>query len=294
VAREPGRAVVITSTPRSGSTWISRVLTDHPGLQVYSHDRDDMWLLYLLYPLRSASPLHEDAIQTDGLVDRLLGAPRAELVRRFYAGPRDQRLRVFSSPTNAAFLPLFRRVFADAKFVHLRRNPLDVIASFHDFQANNVTANFMRRYRRRRERGWLPAVQAGFAHYFHRLRWLASGQPGYVHFRPPGFFEGRSLVGLEYLTWYYCLLVHWIDSMLSGLPPNHLHHLSYDGMVNDTRRELEAFLGFIGAGLDEAHLQSTIEGIERRKRKRDHFRPDEVAAIEGWLKKYSAGDGCGP
>ena len=286
--RTADSTVVITSTPRSGSIWFSRVLIDHPDLRVHSHAEDQMWPLYLLYPLRMVSPYHDDAVSERSAVDRILWPARTAFVRgRFRAAP-GAGVRLLSSPTNAAFLPLFREVFPDARFVFLQRNPLDVIASFKDYMENNATAHFMRRFRRNRGLGLPRAVLSGLAHYFHRYRWLRSGQGGYIHFRSPGFYGGRELDGLEYLCWYYCGLERWIEGMLEGLPPDQFRRVSYDAFMEDPRGELESFLTFIGARVEEAHLEHAVEGIRRpSRRKRDDLTAGEVAEIEACVGRFS-------
>ena len=63
--------VVVLSTPRAGSTWLSKVLRAHPGLDVHGQLTNDNHKLYLATPLRALNPFegsfYREALQMSRL-----------------------------------------------------------------------------------------------------------------------------------------------------------------------------------------------------------------------------------
>lgn len=287
MSRDDIQTVIVTSTPRAGSTWVSRVLIDHPELQVYSHAKDDMWLLYLLYPGRMMNPWTDDSIADGNVLDRLLRPLRLHFASRLYRDAGQRGIRVLSSPTNLAFFPLFEHLFPDALYVHLQRNPMDVIASFKPFMYYSGDETFYTRYLREKHRGTVRGLREGVAHWFHQWRWLRSGQKGYIHLRPPGFFEGAELSGMEYLCWYYWGLEAWIEDLMARVPQQRRMRLSYDALVGDTRQELGRLGAFLGVPMDEAHIARTEQDARvPKKPKREDFSASERDDVERFLRAY--------
>ena len=130
--------VILVSTPRSGSSWLARLLTEHPQLHVYTHNKLDTHVLYMMYPLKSLNPLGDDYINPDTTWDHFLRPLRKLLLTSLYRMPVSGQTLTISTPTVAAFLPLLNHCFPEAKFVHLQRNPLDRIASFRKFMENRA------------------------------------------------------------------------------------------------------------------------------------------------------------
>lgn len=287
-AVEAADAVVVMSTPRAGSTWFARILLDHPQLTVYSHARDQMWLMYFLYPGKLLNPFADDLVgDASGAAARLLAPLRRSVLHRVYRPSGS--IRVFSSPTVVAFVPLLKQIFPKARFVHLRRDPIDVIASLQRFIDGTANATFWNQVERYRKMGLGPAgvLRSSLAQYFHRLRWLRSGQDGFIHLRPPGFFRGRHLGKLQYLCWYYCGLESWIDELVADVPVGRRFDASYDALVANPREELGRVLSFMGVGLDEDHVRRTTESVHVRSRpKRSDFSPEELQQLHRWLELY--------
>jgi hypothetical protein len=198
-------------------------------------------------------------VNADGVIHRL----RCRWVRRRYRATAADRPVVMSAPTNAAFIPILKKSFSDARFVHLRRDPVYVLASMRRFLRATAVATPRTRFRRYYQKeGVLSGFRAIGSQYFHRMRWLRSGRPGFIHLRPPGFFEGRHHAELEFLCWYYTLLEDWIDYMLRDVADDRKIDIFYDRLIgSDPRAEFARLIEFIGVSVDEMHMARTIGSI---------------------------------
>ena len=285
-------AVIVVSTPRSGSSWLSRILRAHPELHVYTHNTNSTQILYLLYPTKTFNPFGDDDIEnTDGSVS-FLKKLRVRMVKAYYRNSDPNRRLVLASPTNVEFLPLLMQVFPNARYVHLKRNHLDVIASFRKFLEYNGQNGFWDRYRKLRHRGHLQAGRTALAHLFHSLRWISLKTPGYVGTRPSGFQKATSLPLLEFLSWYDVRLEEQIERALESVPDDRRHTVTYEGLVLNYEMELRRLLQFMGVNIVREHLQKTSinirpGGVGRYKKL---FNKDELEVVSRYL--LSKGVNC--
>jgi Sulfotransferase family len=144
----PSRAAPVTpifvlSTARSGSTLLQRILGSYPEIATVA----EPWLLIpLLYAERSRG-VHAEyehglmAAAIEDFADRLPGgrasfdAEVRAFAERLYARAVEPGQRYFLDKTPPYFLVVHElfRIFPDAKFVFLWRNPLAVAASLADW-----------------------------------------------------------------------------------------------------------------------------------------------------------------
>lgn len=129
----------IISQPRSGSTLMQRILSAHPEV----HSVSEPWLM--LHPLYALRPEGHEAEYDAGLAYKALreylknvpGGDDAyyEAVRQMYGSlyrhalPRQARLFLDKTPRYYNIIPDLQRVFPEASFILLFRNPLSVLAS---------------------------------------------------------------------------------------------------------------------------------------------------------------------
>ena len=172
--------VVVTGTPRSGSTWFARVLGMHPDLDVYTHGNGDNHILYLLAPARALNPFAEDFLREPAIAGRWFDAARSRLLRSYFLPSAAGRTMVLATPTTAAFLPALARAFPDAKYIHLKRDPLDVASSFAGVLSRTAKTGSLERFLEKRRNGYGAGLRGVAAHAFHKLRWARLGHPGYL------------------------------------------------------------------------------------------------------------------
>lgn len=260
-----GGVVVVLSTPRAGSTWLSRVLRAHPQLDVHGQLTNDNHKLYLATPLRALNPFGDDYVEFDRLSSGVSRALRTRLLHALYRSNGDGRTVVLATPSTSVFVPLFLDAFPEARYVHLHRNPLDVVASFRGFMAKNAEG-FRDRFRTRSRHGRVEGARSVAVHGFHTLRWSRLPYPGYLATRPRGFQEASHLPELDFLCWYYAEYEREIATALAHLPPGRCHEVRYEELVHDFEPTVRALLAFLG-------VEPTARFIEETART---VRPDAV------------------
>jgi Sulfotransferase family len=131
--------IFLLSLPRSGSTLVQRVLSTYPEVATAS----EPWvLLPFLTPLEPAMPLATgwQGTVNDAFRDFVAELPRAEedylehlrpFAEQLYAEAADPGARYFldKTPPYHWIVDQLFKLFPDAKFVFLWRNPLSVVAS---------------------------------------------------------------------------------------------------------------------------------------------------------------------
>lgn len=134
--------IFLLSLPRSGSTLVQRVLSTYPEVATTS----EPWLLLpFLTPLEPEMPLATgwQGTVNDAFRDFIAELPRAEedylerlrpFAEQLYADAAHDDARYFldKTPPYHWIVEQLFKVFPDAKFVFLWRNPLSVVASVID------------------------------------------------------------------------------------------------------------------------------------------------------------------
>ncbi len=252
---------VLVCTPRSGHSWVTSLLRQHPQLKVFSHDAFSNHVLYLLYPIKSASPYASDGTDRSSWLEHLLWRPRIAVLRRQYRDSDGDRVLLLSTSTAVAFLPLILAAFPAAKVVHLTRDPLDVVASFRRFMQIRASQDLPTKYSEYRRLGRRLALRHLLAHSAHTWRWRRCPHPGYLVIRPPGFQEATRLPLLEFLAWYYVQSEREIAKSLADVPSDRQHSVTYEGLVDSFDEQMSALLEFLGADATEDFLARTRETV---------------------------------
>ena len=282
----PEQVAIVVSPPRSGSKLVAALLSEVPELSVFTSTAHETSILYLLFPLKMLNPFGDDSLDHRDISEQLLLKLRIALLRRYYRPQSMRPVLVISSPTTMGFLPLLSEAFPNAKYVHLLRDPLDVIASFKQFLQETGTPLLSKRFRRLvRRDGILSALRAELGAAYHLLRWVRCPHAGYLSIRPRGFQRARRLPYLQMLCWYYTRLEEGIREVLERLPANRRFDLSYERLLLDHKNEMGRLLTFVGVVPRPEFLERTSRGIilSPLMRHKQVFSKGEIEEIESHL-----------
>lgn len=219
------RPVFIVSPPRSGSTLLFETLAKAPGL--YTTGRESHALIEGTPGLR-ASELGYDSNRLDAtavtseLIEALRRRFLAELRDRNGQTPERQPFRMLEkTPKNALRIPFLSKVFPEAQFVYLHRDPRETLSSMIE--------------------AW---QSGGFRTYPNLPGW--TGLPWSL-LLVPGWRDliGRPLPEIVAAQWNTTTRILLDD--LEALPPGRCHVARYDALLADPAAEvgrLCAELGF--------------------------------------------------
>lgn len=131
------RPVIILSAPRSGSTLLFETLSRHPAL--YSLGTESHGLIEsnpaLSPPFNNFdSNALDESHATPEIIERLRNAFASSMISFDRQRPvTTSPVRLLEkTPKNAVRIPFLKKVFPDARFVHLVRDPIKNIASIMD------------------------------------------------------------------------------------------------------------------------------------------------------------------
>lgn len=144
----------VGGAPRSGTTWLMRLLDSHPEVCCRG---EGLFLKHLADPLDSLLAQRREALATKNRVlfgdgdgyplpapedaDALLGTAILLALRRQCAGKAACRAVGEKTPENVFLFPRLKRLFAGAKFIGIARDPRDVLASAWHFFHRARTGN---------------------------------------------------------------------------------------------------------------------------------------------------------
>lgn len=138
--RAPRKLLFIVGFPRSGTTWLRALLAAHPdvaALEAESYVFDDRYLNHLeatWQAERAHAAAGREPFALSAILDQL---EFDELLRRFASSVFDKiaqprpgvALVVEKTPTHAHHAPLILRLFPEAYFLHIIRDPREVYCS---------------------------------------------------------------------------------------------------------------------------------------------------------------------
>ncbi|OOG57133.1 hypothetical protein B0E47_07380 [Rhodanobacter sp. B05] len=223
------RPVFIISPPRAGSTLLFETLAKAPGLCTIGHESHAL--------IEGLPDLHPGHRQFDSnRLDETIVTPALaeELRQRFLAELRDrdgrpvtgQPLRLLEkTPKNALRVPFLAKIFPEAHFVYLHRDPRQTLSSM------------------------LEAWQSGrFRTYPQLPDW--SGLPWSL-LLIPGWREliGRSLPEIVAAQWETTTRILLDD--LEAIPADRRHVVRYDALLADPGAEVARLAEILGFGWDQ-------------------------------------------
>jgi hypothetical protein len=124
--------IIVFGAPRSGTTYLNRILNEHPDVNITEESRVFVWMYRSLMVL----PRREEALcaHREQFLEHLR-SQLPEVVRSFYreldpaARHWGDKNPHYASERNAGCLDTIAEVFPDARFVHIIRDGRDVVNS---------------------------------------------------------------------------------------------------------------------------------------------------------------------
>jgi GT2 family glycosyltransferase len=123
--------VVVFGVPRSGTTYLNRILNAHPDVNISNETRLFVWVQRALDLIDDDQVVFTDRAEFSEYLSRAL----PDLIRGFYRErwPREtvwgDKNPHYSDPQHRGALELVRELFPGAKFIHVLRDGRDVVAS---------------------------------------------------------------------------------------------------------------------------------------------------------------------
>ncbi len=136
----PRKLLFIVGFPRSGTTWLRTLLAAHPdvaALEAESYLFDDLYLGHLdaswqaehAHAAAGGKPFALSAMLSGAEFDALLRGFASVVLARVARARPEAGLVVEKTPTHARFAPLILRLFPEAYFLHVIRDPREVFCS---------------------------------------------------------------------------------------------------------------------------------------------------------------------
>ncbi|HET9034415.1 MAG TPA: sulfotransferase [Dokdonella sp.] len=254
------RPVIILSSPRSGSTLLFETLLRAPDLYtVGGESHVQIEGMNELHPVARgfASNALDAAAATQDVVARLRGRFDTALHDREGKRPPAGRIRLLEkTPRNALRIPFLRKVFPEAHFVYLYRDPREVLSSM------------------------IEAWNSGKYRTYPRLPgW--TGTPWSL-LLVPGWREliGRPLPEIVARQWE--TTTRTLLDELANVPSERIHTVRYDRFLADPQSECRRLCSELGLGWDVElganlpHSQHTVSAPAPEKWRR-HER--EIEAV---------------
>ncbi len=149
--------IFIFSLPRSGSTLLQRMFMAQPKI----HSVSEPWLLlpfaYMVPGKQGVQAPYDHRLALDGIDDFVKNLPKgmddyhkeiALFARSVYNKlcPEDDVYFLEKTPRYYLIIPFIEKIFPDAKFIFLFRNPLSTMASMINTWGDGELGNLFRSY----------------------------------------------------------------------------------------------------------------------------------------------------
>jgi hypothetical protein len=133
-----GNLIFIVGAPRSGTTWLQRLLATHPQIQTGQESRLFEYVGHLLrqWAIDSRSSKNK-GIGSVGMICYLTNEEFFTIQKNYLAAMMSPMVKGLSpgqfflekTPSHALFIPEIMQVLPQARIIHIIRDPRDVIAS---------------------------------------------------------------------------------------------------------------------------------------------------------------------
>jgi hypothetical protein len=246
------RPVIIVSAPRSGSNLLFEQLMQVPGFWTIGGESH---AIFAAFPqLRAENAAFDSGClgekHADWDVRRMMRICFLFLVgnhcgSRYLAMPEATRpatIRLLEkTPRNALNIPFLVRVFPDARFIYLHRDPRENVASLIE--------------------AWMLGLRTGRFVTFRNLPgWDRSG---WCFLLPPGWrsMVGRSLAEIAAFQWSACNQI--ILDNLTQLPNDRWTTISYQALIEDSAGQLKRLCRFADIDPGDASMQGNRLPLSR-------------------------------
>jgi hypothetical protein len=119
--------VFVVGCPRSGTTWLERMLVAHPRVVAFPGDESQLFSSLAGFARLQGPGGHAVAAAVRRYCDRLFASARA-------AGGHEASFVVDKTPAHVHELPFISRVYPEASFIHILRDGRDVARSLLEFE----------------------------------------------------------------------------------------------------------------------------------------------------------------
>ncbi len=242
VLKEP---IIIVSAPRSGSNLLFEQLAGIPGFWTIGGESH---AIFRAFPhLRAETPQFDSGSLGETHADPetrhllrscflyLLRDARGRSYLNLPAGERPPSVCLLEkTPRNALNIPFLLKVFPDARFVYLHREPGPAVASLIE--------------------AWTLGLQSGRFKTFQQLPdW---DRPGWCFLLPPGWREmrGKSLAEIAAFQWSASNRI--IIEALASLPVERWTAVTYEALVADPQTALTNICRFAKIEANELQVHS--------------------------------------
>ncbi|MDP6058424.1 MAG: sulfotransferase [Pirellulaceae bacterium] len=274
------KPVIVVGAPRSGTSFLGRVLGMHPSV-------------YYLREPRLTWNFGNDA-KSDLLYPKDARPQVIRHIRRTFAGKiraAGKTRMLEKSPRNSIRMPFVDKIFPDALYIHILRYPVDTVLSIRSCWCENAHG-FETVMRGRIKQRLLELNWRRLPHYAGE--WLRRAMPRSLAERSIGKpLWGTRLPGLQQMVQEMDLLevacLQWrtcVESALhftSALPPDRYRQVQLEDMSPDLIRQLLTF-----AELDEDpavfdFLSKTFDAT-RPSGRRKQVSSEDLAIIRRWTQ----------
>jgi tetratricopeptide (TPR) repeat protein len=125
------KPVLVVGMPRSGTSLVDQIICSHPAAKGVGESQ--FW--------SDSMREHESRVRVGSLDEQLTEKLAGGYLQTLEARARDALRIVDKTPLNAEYLGVIHSVFPNARFIYMRRDPIDTCLSNY-FQAFPLTANF--------------------------------------------------------------------------------------------------------------------------------------------------------
>jgi hypothetical protein len=261
------RPVFIIGAPRSGTTMLFHLLRESSVLGALPHEGHDVWRMYHHPRLNG---WRSDAAGAD---DVRWGESR--WVRACFGVHTRLPRFVEKTPENCLRIPYLLRLFPDACFVVLRRNPCDVI--------NSLINGW--RHPEGRFRSYYVPEDLDIPGYPAKRRWCFALIDGWRDLRK------ATIPEIAFAQWEQC--VRGIDAARGLVKPGNWVELSFEELISRPSEALEPVYAAIGI-YDEPALREKLRALLARPVNAlsapgsDKWRRDNPAEIAALLPRIAA------